>query len=118
MPGKLDEISAAIGEMRGDIKANTKAVDELKKDVVKNRESADTRHEENRDRLDTIERTLAPLAETVEGMKPIVDSYKMTRGQIAAVVSTFVGLVAALSYLVSHFGGMAMELIRKKIGGG
>lgn len=118
MTGKLDEISAAIGEMRADVRGARKDVTDLKGDVTENRRIADRRHEENKDKFDEINETLIPLAKTVANMKPIVDNYQVTRAQTAAVIATLTGLAAGVWWLISHFGAKAIELLFKKTGAG
>lgn len=55
MAGKLDEISEAIGGLRARFES-------LSDDIIENRTIANTRHTENKKRLDTIEVSLTSLA--------------------------------------------------------
>lgn len=51
----LDDVSLSIGRL-------LEAVDGLKEDITDNRKVADRRHEENKQRFETIEKTLSGLA--------------------------------------------------------
>lgn len=116
MPGQLDEISAAIGEMRADIRSLAKRAED-------DREAADDRHRDNTTALNNIstrvgslETTVAPLAQTVAGMKPIVDSYQMTKWQRAGAIATVTGILAFVWWIISQFASKVIDVLLIKIG--
>lgn len=91
--GKLDEISLAIGEMRGELRSlnrsvatNQEETRSLNHSVTTNREHADQRHEENIDRLDTIAATIAPLVNDVQLIKPQVSELMTWKAHWAAML--------------------------------
>jgi hypothetical protein len=99
---KLDEISAAIGEMRADVR-------NLSRNTEADRQASDRRHRENLrtlasidKRVDSIEAAMTPLAATVTDMKPVVEAWKITRWKLAGalllatIILGFVGWVASL----------------------
>lgn len=94
MSGNIDEMSHAIGGLRSDVKTLFRKVEDSQRE-------ADKRHRENTERLDGIERTLAPLAKTVESMQPIVEGYQVTRWKAIGGLSVLV----FLGWLVSLVAG-------------
>jgi hypothetical protein len=108
VPGKLDDISLAIGEMRADVRG-------LRRDADDNRRLADERHAENVERLDAIRDTTSVLASdaaTLKGrvdiMEPKVDAsetFIRDWGKIIALAGTVVASgIAGLWQLVIHWG--------------
>lgn len=103
MTGKLDEISRVIGGMEEALKSLGRSMDQ-------DRETANERHRENTSNLELIsgrvedlERSVTPLAETVKSMKPIVESILVTRWKLAGALSLAGILMAGIGWLVVTF---------------
>jgi hypothetical protein len=108
MAGKLDEISRVIGQQEANVAALTKTFDQHCTDD-------DRRHEENlttlraiSSELKTLNEAVTPLARTVAVMKPIVDSYQITRWKMA-------GAFAVVSMIMWAIGSLILTLAGKAI---
>jgi hypothetical protein len=101
MTSKLDEISLAIGRLQAQI-------ENVSVDITHIGKVSDKRHEENTSRFDKIEKTMDPLARTVAVMKPIVDSYQITRWKMA-------GAFAVVSMIIWAIGSLILTLAGKAI---
>jgi hypothetical protein len=106
-PGKLDEISASIGELRATTTALTRSFDRHCGDD-------DRRHAENVDALAAINRnlgemhnTMRPLANTVKVMEPIVAGYAISQWKRAGAVGLAVGLLSLMGLLLEKALGAA-----------
>lgn len=104
MATKFDEISRAIGSIES-------TVSSIKEDIADNRKVADRRHSENRDRLDALDDLVKPLAETVRLMKPIVDSYMISRWKLAGMLTLATVLLSLVGWLISIFAGKIIGLV-------
>jgi len=111
MPGKLDEISVAIG-------AQGEAVKGLKESFDRHCDDDDRRHEENqqvakatlaqitglRDDLSAditaLRMTLEPLVASVSVMRPIVDGYQVTRAKLAVWGSIGISILILLGWVL------------------
>lgn len=104
MATKLDEISRVIGNIESSVAS-------IKADIGDNRTVADRRHKENRDRLDALEDMVKPLAETVRVMKPIVDSYMVSRWKLAGMLTLATVLLSLAGWLISLFAGKIIGIV-------
>ena len=121
MPGKLDEISLAIGQIQSDIKTLFRRADE-------DRAEQDERHRANQDAMgetrDATQKAIGELRQAIRGevraaMAGATPSMPMTRTRLAVLAS--VGLVtlwvigrvieAGFSWVITHF-------LNLKFGGG
>ena len=100
MPGKLDEISVAIGAQGAEISG-------LKQSFDRHCDDDDRRHRENLQVLKAIEQKLGalndvlqPVVASVTFMRPIVDGYVLTRSKLAAWASIGLGVIALLGWAV------------------
>lgn len=101
---KLDEISRIIGNIESSVAS-------IKEDIADNRKVADRRHTENRDRLDILDDMVKPLAETVRRMKPIVDSYMVSRWKLAGMLTLATVLLSLAGWVISVFAGKIVGLV-------
>lgn len=97
---KLDELSRLIGGME-------KQLENVNRRMQEDREAANLRHRENADtlqqidgRVENLERSVAPLTETVAQMKPIVESVLVTRWKLAGALGLMGVLVTGVGWLV------------------
>jgi len=100
MPGKLDEISLAIGAQGAEIAG-------LKQSFDRHCDDDDRRHRENievlkaiENRLGDLSRVLEPVVASVAIMRPIVDGYQVTRSKLAAWASIGLAVIALLGWIV------------------
>jgi hypothetical protein len=108
MPGKLDEISRAIGAIET-------AVRELRHRADEDREIRDRWHAENRAAIAALTKKLDRHATAVEVLSPAVAALELSRSKLAAWASIgFAGVVVfgwiveaavkwALGRILSHF---------------
>jgi hypothetical protein len=107
MPGKLDEISEAIGRLRA-------SVADIQKRMEENRKLQDCRYADNSAALRDLGQKLDNHAAAVEVIRPTVAALALSRSRLATWAS--IGLAAvvvlgwiieagikwAVSYLLSH----------------
>lgn len=109
MVGKLDDISYRLGQL-------TAGIENVAQSIEANRKLADCRHLDNQARLSTIEKTLAPLNETVNKISPIVDGIQITRWKMAGAISVGSLFLAGLGWLLTMIAGKvtswALSLIK------
>jgi outer membrane murein-binding lipoprotein Lpp len=108
MPGKLDEISRAIGALET-------SVHELQRRMDENRELQTRRHADNAAALRSLAAKIDQHAQSVESIRPTVAALEMSRSKLATwasigfAVAVLAGWVveAAVKWLVawalSHF---------------
>lgn len=108
MPGKLDEISRAIGAIET-------SVGELRRRADEDRETRDRWHAESRAAIAALTQKLDAHAAAVEMMRPAVAALELSRSKLAAWASIgFAGIVVfgwiveatvkwAIGVLWSHF---------------
>jgi hypothetical protein len=101
---KLDEISRVIGNIESSVVS-------IKADIGENRKVADRRHRENCTRLDALEDMVKPLAETVRVMKPIVDSYMISRWKLAGMLTVATVILSLIGWLISVFAAKIIGII-------
>jgi hypothetical protein len=87
MPGKLDEISRAIGAIET-------SVSELRRRADEDRETRDRWQVESRAAITALSRKLDQHAASVEMMRPVVAALELSRSKLAAWASIgFAGVV-------------------------
>jgi outer membrane murein-binding lipoprotein Lpp len=108
MPGKLDEISRAIGSLETSVR-------ELQRRMDENRELQGRRHADNAAALRDLAAKIDQHAESVESIRPTVAALELSRSKLATwasigfAVAVLAGWVveAAVKWLVawalSHF---------------
>lgn len=108
---KLDEISRIIGGIESELKSLGRSMD-------RDRELADDRHRENTDnleqisgRVENLERTVTPVAETVASWKPIIDGLLISKWKRAGALSLASAIVSLLAWLIIEFFGKAATWI-------
>lgn len=107
MAGKLDEISASIGELR----ANTKRLTEL---FDRHCDDDDRRHSENTATLGEIKEALQPLSSAVGIMQPIVAGYAVSQWKRAGAVGLAIALLTGLGWVLEALiGRMVMWAIER-----
>jgi len=104
MAGKLDEISVMLGGLTAEVK-------HLGQTMKDNRDVADQRHAENKQRLDNIDTTLSTLSPTVAWMKPIVKNYQVTRWKVIGGLAVVGVIMWLLGWIVSAFAAKLLALI-------
>ncbi len=87
MPGKLDEISRAIGSLETSVR-------ELQRQIAENRELQLRRHEDNSAALRELAAKLDLHAESVEMIRPTVAALELSRSKLATFAS--VGFAVAV----------------------
>jgi prefoldin subunit 5 len=87
MPGKLDEISRAIGSLETSVR-------ELQRQIAENRELQLRRHEDNSAALRDLAAKLDLHAESVELIRPTVAALELSRSKLATFAS--VGFAVAV----------------------
>ena len=87
MPGKLDEISRAIGSLETSVR-------ELQRQIAENRELQLRRHEDNSAALRELAAKLDLHAELVEMIRPTVAALELSRSKLATFAS--VGFAVAV----------------------
>lgn len=105
---KLDEISRIIGGVEAQLK-------NINARMTEDRELADDRHRDNTEnleqiggRVENLERTVTPVAETVASWKPILD--KMPGALwLAGIILTLIG--TALALIFQKFGDWMLSLL-------
>lgn len=75
MVGQLDQISRAIGSLET-------SVNGLHEDITENRDIANTRHQENKARLTSIEEAMRPALASITAMQPIVATLQAGRSRL------------------------------------
>lgn len=98
MAGKLDEISFQIGQL-------TSKVGSVAQQITENRGIADSRHAENKSRLDAIEDTLTPLTLTVAKLTPIVEGIQITRWKMAGAMTVGSLFLAGVGWAITLAAG-------------
>src|SRR5580692_12865889 len=108
MPGKLDEISRAIGALETGVR-------ELQRQIAENRELQLRRHEDNSAALRDLAAKLDQHAESVELIRPTVAALELSRSKLATfasvgfTVAVLAGWVVeaavkwAVGWVLSHF---------------
>jgi prefoldin subunit 5 len=110
MPGKLDEISRAIGSLETSVR-------ELQRRTDENRETQTRRHADNAAALRELAAKLDQHAESVEMIRPTVAALELSRSKLATwaslgfAVAVLAGWVVeaafkwAVDRVLSHFQG-------------
>jgi hypothetical protein len=94
MPGKLDEISRAIGSLETSVR-------EMQRQIAENRELQLRRHEDNSAALRDLAAKLDLHAESVEMIRPTVAALELSRSKLA----TF----ASIGFAVAVIAGWVVE---------
>lgn len=99
----LDEISRLMGGMETQLKVmNERQQEDRKLHEVRHRENTQNL-ELISGRVENLERTVSPLATTVEKMQPIVESVLVSRWKLAGALSLAGTLIAGIGWLVVTF---------------
>jgi hypothetical protein len=93
MPGKLDEISRAIGSIETSVR-------ELQRRADEDREIRDRWHTENLAAIAALTQKLDQHATAVEAMRPVVAALELSRSKLAAWASIGFVSVMVLGWLV------------------
>jgi hypothetical protein len=93
MPGKLDEISRAIGCLETSVR-------ELQRRMDENRELGARRHADNTASLRALAEKLDQHAAAVEMIRPTVAALELSRSKFAMWASIGLGVVALLGWIV------------------
>jgi len=93
MPGKLDEISEAIGRLRG-------SVADIQRRMEENRKLQDRRYADNSAALRDLGEKLDKQAAAVEVIRPTVAALALSRSRLAAWASIGLGAVVMLGWIV------------------
>jgi hypothetical protein len=115
---QLDEISRIIGSIESELKSLGRSMD-------RDRELADDRHQENlgnfqqiEGRVENLERSVTPVADTVASWKPIIDGLLISRWKRAGALSLASAIVSLLAWLIIEFfgkaGGWILSLLHLK----
>jgi len=118
MPGKLDEISEAIGDLRASVRNLHDQLTGVLMRMSDREAIQDRRHRENRQAIEEAARenriavedakqavldimnVLAPLNKTVEAMSPIIAAYQIARWKKAGALGVAFALLSALGWLL------------------
>lgn len=98
MPGKLDEISRAIGALETSVR-------ELQRQIEDNRELQGRRHADNSAALRELAAKLDHHAESVEMIRPTIAALELSRSKLA----TF----ASIGFAVAVLAGWIVEAVVK-----
>ena len=93
MPGKLDEISEAIGRLRA-------SVADIQKRMAENQKLQDRRHADNTAALRDLGQKLDKHAAAVEIIQPTVAALALSRSRLATWASIGLAAVAVLGWIV------------------
>lgn len=93
MPGKLDEISEAIGRLRG-------SVADIQRRMEENRKLQERRHADNSAALRDLGEKLDKQAAAVEVIRPTVAALALSRSRLAAWASIGLAAVVLLGWIV------------------
>jgi hypothetical protein len=93
MPGKLDEISEAIGRLRA-------SVADIQRRMEENRKLQDRRHADNSAALRDLGEKLDKQAAAVEVIRPTVAALALSRSRLAAWASIGLTAVVMLGWIV------------------
>lgn len=114
MTGKLDAISHAIGSIEARLSGIEYRMDD-------SRELANDRHKENVGnmqlidaRVESLERSVAPVIETVTTWKPIIDGVLQSKWKRAGAVSVIAGLGYTVFWVIDKFGGWILSMLHMK----
>lgn len=117
MGGKIDEFSLRLGE-------HGASIDNLADQFAQHELLDDGRHKENLSAIREqsaavrdLTKTLAPIAETVARIAPIVDGYQITKWKLGGAFGLAVILITFFGWLVSMFAGRLIKLVLLKVGG-
>lgn len=93
MPGKLDEISEAIGRLRA-------SVADIQRRMEENRRLQEERHADNRAALRDLAQKLDKHAAAVESIRPTVAALEISRSKLATWASIGITAVVLLGWIV------------------
>jgi hypothetical protein len=93
MPGKLDEISEAIGRLRS-------SVADIQRRMEENRKLQERRHADNSAALRDLVQKLEKHAEAVESIRPTVAALELSRSKLTTFASVGFAAVVLLGWLV------------------
>jgi prefoldin subunit 5 len=93
MPGKLDEISEAIGRLRS-------SVADIQRRMEENRKLQERRHADNSAALRDLVQKLDKHAEAVESIRPTVAALELSRSKLTTFASVGFAAVVLLGWLV------------------
>lgn len=104
MPGKLDEISRAIGAIETSIRELWRRADE-------DRETRDRWHAESRAAIAALAQKLDKHAAAVEMMRPAVAALVLSRSKLAAWASIGLASVAVFGWIVEAMIKLAVTWV-------
>ena len=93
MPGKLDDISEAIGRLRA-------SVTDIQRRMEENRKLQEERHADNRAALRDLAQKLDKHATAVESIRPTVAALELSRSKLATWASVGLTAVVLLGWIV------------------
>jgi uncharacterized protein involved in exopolysaccharide biosynthesis len=102
MPGKLDEISRAIGALETSVR-------ELQRQIAENRELQLRRHEDNSAALRNLAAKIDLHAASVEMIRPAVAALELSRSKLATFASIGFVVAIAAGWIVEAFFKWAVE---------
>lgn len=95
MPGKLDEISEAIGALRASVADIQRRMDE-------NREVQERRHEDNANALKQLSVKLDQHAAAVASMQPTVTALELSRSRLAGWAAIGFACVVVFGWILEE----------------
>lgn len=104
MPGKLDEISEAIGRLRA-------SVADVQKRMEETRKLQDRRHADNSATLRDLARKLDQHAAAVEVIRPTVAALALSRSRLATWASIGFAAVVLLGWIVEGAAKWAVSVL-------
>ena len=96
MPGKLDEISRAIGSLETSVR-------ELQRQIAENRELQLRRHEDNSTALRELAAKIDLHAASVEMIRPTVAALELSRSKLATLASIGFAVAIVAGWFVEAF---------------
>ncbi len=93
MPGKLDDISFALGEIKADIR-------ELKTRADEDRELVNARHSQSAKAIAELAQKLDQHAGAVEMLRPAVAALELSRSKLAAWATIGFGVIIVFGWIV------------------
>jgi prefoldin subunit 5 len=111
MPGKLDEISQAIGALQAGIGALATGMERIETSIADNRTLQSTRHGENRRDIEALQRE-------VQRLQTLVAALQLGRGKLALLAGVgFIALTVFVWAIEAGFQWFIGHVLKMKFGG-